>query len=120
MNQKKQQQLRRQASKKQNHLCYYCHLRMWEQDESAVEHGVPARLAKYVRCTAEHLLAKKDGGPASLENIVAACLWCNKSRHKGRQQCAPDPAAYKRRVSQLVSQGKWHPVVASQRARNGM
>ncbi|QAU34913.1 HNH endonuclease [Janthinobacterium sp. 17J80-10] len=119
MSLKKLRQLRRQAFEKQNHLCYYCKLPMWEQDQQqfARGQGVPARLVKYGRCTAEHLVARKDGGRDLPENIVAACLWCNASRHRGRQHCAPDPTAYKTRVSQLVGQGIWHPVIASKLAR---
>lgn len=117
MNQKKRQQLRRKAFEKQNHLCFYCDLPMWEKDpkQFARSQAVPVSLTKHLQCTAEHLVAKQDNGRDTPENIVASCLWCNRHRHHERQHKAPDPESYKSRVSKLVTQGKWHPVASSSR-----
>lgn len=117
MNAKKRPQLRRQAFEKQNCRCFYCQLPMWEanQEQFAIEHGIPVRLTKHLKCTAEHLVAQQDKGRDTLENIAAACQWCNRLRHKGRPDKAPDPATYKSWVRKMVQQGKWHPVAASLR-----
>ena len=115
MNAKKRPKLRRQAFEKQNCRCFYCQFPMWEENEEqfAFDHDIPVKLTKHLKCTAEHLVAQQDKGRDTAENIVAACLWCNRLRHKGRQHKAPDPTTYKLRVEQLVQQGKWHPVAAS-------
>lgn len=119
MSLKKRRQLRRQAFEKQNCRCFYCQLPMWEEDQEqfARGHGIPARLTKHLKCTAEHLVAQQDNGRDTLENVVAACLWCNRLRHQGRQHKAPDPTTYKSRIANLVAQGKWHPVAASRRTQ---
>jgi len=107
--------LRHQAFVSQACLCFYCELPMWEtnQEQFVLSHRIPARLSKHLKCTAEHLLAQKDNGCDTAENIVAACQWCNRSRHQGRSHKAPDPLAYKSRVAKLVAKGNWHPVIAS-------
>jgi hypothetical protein len=91
---------------------------MWEdnQDKFSSSHGLTARLAKHLKCTAEHLVAQQDKGRDSVENIVAACLWCNKLRHLHRVNKAPDPVTYKSRVRKLIAKGKWHPVISSKSA----
>lgn len=108
------QKLRHLAFQRQNCRCYYCNLPMWEGDltEFCQLHGLSSRQAKHLQCTAEHLLAQKDGGRNSAENVAAACLWCNKRRHLGRQDNAPDPLQYKRRIQHQISKGKWHPLAA--------
>ena len=119
MNQKKLQKLRRNAFAKQNCLCFYCQLPMWEADpqQFASGCGLPTKLAKHLKCTAEHLVARQDKGCDTEENIVAACLWCNHTRHIGRRNKAPDPMTFKAKIQRLVAQGKWHPVIASNHAR---
>jgi hypothetical protein len=109
--------LRHQAFVKQACLCFYCELPMWEtnQEQFLLSHRLPARLAKHLQCTAEHLLAQQDNGCDTSENIVAACLWCNRSRHQGRSLKAPDPHTYKSQVAEFIAKGHWHPVIASKR-----
>jgi len=51
------------------------------------------RQAKSFRCTAEHLMAKRDGGSDDQENIVAACWVCNHTRH--RRKRPPEPRRWK-------------------------
>lgn len=115
MKSKKLRILRQQASLKQNHRCYYCHFPMWDSDCEyfSLIHKIPLRLARYLKCTAEHLVARQDGGRDNVGNIAAACIWCNKMRHYHREHKAPDAATYCRRVSQLISLGRWHPIAAS-------
>lgn len=118
MTTKIRQRLRYQAFVKQDCLCFYCKLPIWEdsQEKFARSHDLSARLTKYLKCTAEHLVAQQDKGRDTAENIVAACLWCNRSRHSGLRHKAPDPVTYKSRVTKLVAKEKWHPVIASKKA----
>lgn len=104
-------QLRRQAYSNQNCQCFYCQLLIWEQGgkQLAKKLGIPIRLAKYLRCTAEHLRPQADGGPDTAENIVAACNWCNQQRHAGRAHQAPEPLAYMAEVAECMKMGGWHP-----------
>jgi hypothetical protein len=56
------QLLRRAACREQRGLCFHCCQPM-------------------VKPTAEHLIARRDGGADTRGNVVAACLSCNHSRH---------------------------------------
>jgi len=80
---------------------------MWESDPAsyAVEHNITLPQAKYFRCTAEHLLAQTDGGLNQADNIVAACIWCNRKRHA--RKLAPSPKEYRKLVQQRLSKGRW-------------
>ncbi|OOG42900.1 HNH endonuclease [Polaromonas sp. A23] len=104
-------QLRREAFLAQNCQCFYCRLRIWERGgrQLAKELGIPIRLAKHLRCTAEHLKPQAKGGPDTPENVVAACAWCNSHRHAGRAQHAPEPSAYRAEVTECMKTGGWHP-----------
>lgn len=77
---KKLCQLRLKAYRKQKHQCFYCELPMWTENPTqfAESHKLSARQANELRCTAEHLLARRDGGKDTSQNIVAACTWCNR------------------------------------------
>ena len=73
------------AFKNQSGRCYYCGAPMWQNDtceEFARLYGISTKKAKRLQCTAEHLIAQCDGGKHTQENIVAACLWCNRRRHQ--------------------------------------
>lgn len=111
MSANKLQRLRRQAFEAQRRRCFYCGFAMWEANPQAfsVEHRITIKQSRLRRCTAEHLVAQKDQGRHTRENVVAACFWCNQRRHKGRRQQAPDPDVYKARVAMQVAKGKWHP-----------
>jgi hypothetical protein len=97
----------------QSGRCYYCGFPVWENDPSsfARAHNIPATKTNLLKCTAEHLEARKDGGDNSRHNIVAACLRCNQMRH--RLKPAPNPNAYRTLVQKLVMRGKWHKKVIS-------
>lgn len=89
---------RQLAFDRQDGKCYYCGISMWSTGS-----GHPARL----RCTAEHLKARSEGGSNRPENVVAACAHCNQTRHK--QKRPPPPDAYRAHVQRQVGRGRWHP-----------
>ena len=94
----KLQHLRTSAFHHQDGHCYYCGLRMW--------HGGTAGPAA-LRCTAEHLQARCDGGADSAANVVAACMFCNQKRHQRKNPLAPE--RYKSYVRNRVGRGAWMP-----------
>lgn len=59
-----------------------------------------------LQCTAEHLVARGEGGPDCDANIVAACAHCNRTRHK--RISLPKPEAYRQDVAKRVKRGAWH------------
>ena len=106
--------VRMQACQQQASRCIYCEYPIWYRSpqDSASRLGLPIELVKYSRCTAEHLVAKQGGGNDSLNNIAAACAWCNEQRHSGRPIGAPGPIEYKEEVRMLVVAGI-HPIPAA-------
>ena len=72
------------AFKKQRGRCFYCGVPMWLENKRvfAAKHRITKKLAKRLRCTAEYLIARQDGGIDDCENIAAACLYCNSTRHR--------------------------------------
>ena len=92
------QRSRQIAFDRQGGKCYYCGFSMLLSDS----HG-PSQL----RCTAEHLTARSEGGGDGLANIVAACVHCNRTRHKRKQP--PEPQRYRAEVRLRVQRGKWFP-----------
>lgn len=106
--------LRRHAFERQQGRCCYCGLPMWEADPErfAARYAISARLAALLRCTAEHVVAQRDGGRHHPRNIVAACAFCNSRRHKGRAESAPSAENYRRHVQRRIATGRWHPAVA--------
>lgn len=72
MNSKQLRRLRQQAFENQNRSCFYCRYPIWDTDgcDFARVHGVPPRLAKYLKCTAEHLIARQESG----QNTVTRCV----------------------------------------------
>jgi hypothetical protein len=119
MSSKQLRQLRQQAYEEQNGRCFYCKYPMWVEDDQYFSrvHGLPPRFAKYLKCTAEHLLARQDLGRDTRSNVVAACAWCNKMRHQGRKHNSPNPSSYEAQVSSLVSRGRWHPLATSSKTQ---
>lgn len=105
-------QLRKRAFFAQQCRCFYCGLPIWEptvKSRLAQALGIPDDALSYLQSTAEHLIARQDGGDDSPQNVAAACLWCNRKRHAQRQNCAPDPVTYKSEVRRLVAAKQWHP-----------
>jgi 5-methylcytosine-specific restriction endonuclease McrA len=89
---------RERAFSLQNGFCYYCGLPMGPSAEW------PHRLA----CTAEHLVARSDGGGNGPENIVAAHSFCNRVRHARKHPMSP--TKYKQHVQGRVAAGRWFRV----------
>lgn len=86
------------AYQKQAGLCFYCGLRMWLD---------APRGPRPLRCTAEHLIARCDGGSDAPSNIVAACWHCNRTRHKRKHP--PAPTLYRDEVRRRLQCGRWLP-----------
>ena len=89
--------------------CYYCKCLMWlghEGRKFRQQHSLTKKQAQELRCTAEHLRARCDGGGNSAGNIVAACLRCNGGRHQQRK--APEPSEFVDFVEHRVAVGEWH------------
>ena len=96
------------AYKAQNGCCYYCGFPMWldDPDEIGHESQISRRALHKIRCTAEHLHPRADGGSDSRSNIVAACLHCNRTRH--RRKRPPEPPRYREIVQGRIRANSWH------------
>ncbi|WP_165447850.1 HNH endonuclease [Rhizobium ruizarguesonis] len=57
--------------------------------------------------------ARCDGGKDTEENVVAACLYCNRNRHKRKRP--KDAVSYKNLVRSGMEQGRWYPVTLTDR-----
>lgn len=103
------QKLRRRALISQNGRCYYCRCAMWqgEAQRFAKTRGITERQAALLQCTAEHLVARQDNGRDRADNIVAACRFCNQSRHARKEP--PSPEAFRQLVQRRLQRGKWFP-----------
>ena len=100
---------RRHAFARQRGLCHYCRLPMWLDDHHVflARYPLTRRQALLRRCTAEHLQPRQDGGGAGRANIVAACAFCNHTRHRAHPPL--DPKRYACRVRARLAQGGWLP-----------
>jgi len=102
------QSLRQRAFRRQGGLCCYCQAPMWLQSPADLPFPAPSvRASQRLRCTAEHLNARVDGGSNSMGNIAAACRHCNQTRH--RRKSPPEPGRYRELVATRRSKGRWHP-----------
>ena len=102
---------RSKAYKLQLGRCIYCELPMWLDNPEAFakKHKISINGASLFKCTAEHLLARQDGGKDVESNIVAACQFCNQKRHHCKKP--KDPISFKRFVSTRLSKGSWNSVL---------
>ncbi|TBD04753.1 restriction endonuclease [Rhizobium leguminosarum] len=100
--------LRRRAAESQGWRCYYCLFPMWESNPEAFKtrYSLSSRAVRHFRCTAEHLTARCDGGRDIEENIVAACHYCNRTRH--RRKRPKDAASFASFVRSTIDRGRWH------------
>jgi len=101
--------IRARAFKSQEGRCFYCEFPMWLADPRAhpLSAITPAGALRRLQCTAEHKLARVDGGSDKSPNIVAACRFCNETRHR-----RPNPLSskrFKQFVTSRIRRGKWHP-----------
>ncbi|WP_367648810.1 HNH endonuclease [Ruegeria arenilitoris] len=67
--------------------------------------------ARLFQCTAEHLIAASEGGLLSPENIVAACKFCNQTRHNSKRPLSPEN--YKKKVLGRLALGRWKRLLSS-------
>jgi 5-methylcytosine-specific restriction endonuclease McrA len=107
-NRRKILQHREAAFRRQGGRCYYCGQPMWLNDVEnyCAQYAVSPTCASWLQCTAEHLVACRDGGKDEADNIVAACLFCNRRRHARPQPLEPE--RYKAHVRGRVLRGRWH------------
>lgn len=100
---------RSHAHSTQSGRCIYCGAPMWSQspEQFASRHGISLADARRFQLTAEHLIARSEGGSDAKSNIAAACLYCNHKRHQ--RKTPPDPLAYQALVQRRIAKGKWHP-----------
>lgn len=101
------------AARRQKHRCFYCTLPIWSDSPEAFisKYGLTKAQALQLRCTAEHLNPKSQGGANSKSNIVAACWYCNHKRHTRSRSL--DPYTYMQFVQQRISKGRWLPATLS-------
>ena len=100
--------------------CIYCELAIWMHTPEAFakQHEISTKGAALFKCTAEHLLAKQDGGNDCESNIVAACHFCNQKRHKCKSP--KDPISYKQYVTNRLEKGKWNLSLMHKRSSSNM
>lgn len=86
------QNLRFRAFNRQAGCCFYCGRPMWIDDVRSFsrQFGISLKQARVRQCTAEHLKARCDGGSCRRDNIVAACLHCNRRRHRRKKPLSPE------------------------------
>jgi hypothetical protein len=99
--------LRTSKMQAQNGCCYYCDQQMWSENLAAFcrSHRITQGRAALFRCTAEHLVPRGTGGATTASNIVAACLHCNRTRHRAKRP--KDPESYGRHVRARIARGGW-------------
>ena len=90
-NNHKLRRFRKVAARRQRHRCHYCDVPMWSKNPVmfAELHGLRLEDAGHFQCTAEHVVARRDGG-IEHKNIVAACRYCNITRHEADEPLAAD------------------------------
>ncbi len=98
---------RQKAYHQQSGCCIYCYKPMWvEKPETfANKFKLTKPQAKFYQCTAEHLLPRQEGGKDNLNNIAAACKYCNQQRHKSKSPLSP--IKYQQHVQLKVAQNRW-------------
>lgn len=97
---------RLRAFQQQQGRCRYCGVQMWHRDPVELP-GIPAKRSSRLRCTAEHLQARCDGGRYEASNVVVACAYCNHTRHTLNPP--PPPNAYLQGIRKMIADGGWHP-----------
>jgi 5-methylcytosine-specific restriction endonuclease McrA len=102
------QKHRQSAFERQNGKCCYCGFQMWRDsaEHFAQQHQISLSQARHFQCTAEHLIARQDGGKDGKGNIAAACKRCNQLRHQ--RKSAPTPSRYQEHVQRRLNKGGWH------------
>lgn len=103
----KLQRIRSQRYAAQGGRCFYCDQPMWSGSSQCFRqaHSISERKARWFQCTAEHLLAVSDGGSTSWANIVAACKFCNGTRHRSKHPLSPE--TFRQRALSRLELGRW-------------
>lgn len=101
--------LRERAYMAQQGCCFYCSISMWLHvpEEVAAPFDLTTSSVACLQCTAEHLVPKSEGGRDTEANVVAACLHCNRTRH--RLKVPPSPIQYREHIQRRIVRGGWHP-----------
>ena len=99
--------IRARKMRKQKGRCWYCDTPMWSRnpDEFRKRYNLQRRTVYRYQCTAEHLIARQDGGGNGADNIVAACRHCNQTRHNSKRVQTAEK--YRIRVRRRVATGTW-------------
>jgi 5-methylcytosine-specific restriction endonuclease McrA len=100
--------IRKSAYSRQLGLCYYCKMPMWQGCSRSFQERYnlsPVQASRFM-CTAEHLLARQDGGRDLVTNIVAACVYCNQHRHM--RPIPLEPPLYEKLVTNRIKRNRWH------------
>lgn len=81
---------------------------MWASDPAAYSKatGMPFELTWQYQCTAEHLVDGPRGGASCDDNIVAACVYCNRARHVLFPEL--EAAEFRQIVQRRMAAGEWH------------
>ncbi|MBA3864252.1 MAG: restriction endonuclease [Erythrobacter sp.] len=109
---KKVSKIRDFRVRQQKETCFYCCQPIWCENHSdfASRFGITEQSAKRLQATAEHLLARSEGGTDALDNVVAACWFCNTQRHRSKRPLSPE--AYIKKVRSRLDKGRWHGFIA--------
>ncbi len=92
--------LRDAAAVRQDWCCIYCGEKMLPAANCSRRKG------HALACTAEHLIARRDGGRDTADNIVAACWFCNSRRH--RRRVPTEPLVFSQYVRRRMRAGRWN------------
>lgn len=105
-NNHKLRRFRKVAARKQRHRCHYCDAPMWSArpEVFAERHGLRLEDCAHFQCTAEHMVARRDGGQER-RNIVAACRFCNITRHEAETPMSAE--AFRAHVQRAVGDATW-------------
>jgi hypothetical protein len=93
---------------------------MWESDVNAfaARFAISVCEARSLRCTAEHVVARRDGGRIA-DNIVAACSFCNGTRHR-RRKADLTAEQFKALVQRRMAAGRWRERHLVERIRSAL
>jgi len=112
-NNRKLRRYRKAAARRQQHRCHYCDAPMWSRSPAAFaeRHGLRLEDCGHFQCTAEHVVARRDGGEEH-RNIVAACRHCNIARHEADSPPAAD--LWRAFVQREIAEARWLTAVLLQ------
>jgi hypothetical protein len=88
--------------------CFYCGQPMWLNDAASFARrlGLKPSTVRHLQATAEHLIARCDGGKGG-PNIVAAHALCNMRRHQRKEPLSAEQ--FQKRVRSRMLRQKWLP-----------